>query len=33
MKNIAIGILLITTVVFGGLYIHQSRKAGEAQTQ
>jgi outer membrane murein-binding lipoprotein Lpp len=31
MKNLVIGILLITTVVFGGLYFQQSRKATQAQ--
>lgn len=30
MKNVAIGILLAATVVFGGLYLQQARKAGQA---
>lgn len=32
MKNIAIGILLIATVVFGGLYVQQTRKTSQAQS-
>ena len=31
MKNITIGIPLLAAVVFGGLYVSQNRKAGEAQ--
>jgi hypothetical protein len=31
MKNLAVGILLVTAVVFGGLYLQQSRKASQAQ--
>ena len=32
MKNITIGILLIAAVVFGGLYLQQTRKTNRAQT-
>ncbi len=31
MKNITIGILLLAALVFGGLYVNQNYKAGEAQ--
>jgi hypothetical protein len=31
MKNIAIGILLVTTIVFGSLYLTQNRKTSEAE--
>jgi hypothetical protein len=31
MKNVAIGILLLTTIVFGSLYLTQNRKTSEAQ--
>src|SRR5258707_502091 len=31
MKNAAIGILLLTTIVFGSLYLTQNRKTSEAQ--
>jgi hypothetical protein len=32
MKNLVIGILLIASVVFGGLYFRQTRKATQAET-
>src|SRR5437899_1042023 len=31
MKNVAIGILLLTTLVFGSLYLSQNRKTSEAE--
>jgi hypothetical protein len=31
MKNVALGILLIATLVFGGLYLQQTRKVRQAQ--
>jgi hypothetical protein len=33
MKNIVIGILLLTTLVFGGLYLTQNQKASEAKAE
>src|SRR5215470_13933839 len=33
MKNILIAILLLTTLVFGGLYLTQSQKSGEAKSE
>lgn len=33
MKNILIGILLLTTLVFGGLYLTQIQKASDARTE
>lgn len=33
MKNIAIGILLLTTLVFGGLYLTQNQKTSEAKSE
>src|SRR5215475_14295975 len=33
MKNILIGILLLTTVVFGGLYLTQNQKGGESKSE
>jgi len=32
MKNIIIGILLLTTLIFGGLYLTQNQKASEAKS-
>ena len=31
MKNIAIGVLLVTTLIFGSLYLTQNRKTSEAE--
>jgi hypothetical protein len=33
MKTLALGILLIAAVVFGGLYLRQTRKAGQAEAR
>jgi hypothetical protein len=33
MKNILIGILLLTTLVFGGLYLSQNQKNGESKSE
>jgi hypothetical protein len=33
MKNIVIGILLLTTLVFGGLYLTQNRKTSDARSE
>src|SRR6266699_1136381 len=33
MKNLLIGILLLTTVIFGGLYLTQNQKTSDAKSE